>query len=482
MPVTRSASGLLQVIDGLNHLDQTVIDLASKFFAELRSVTATYGDESIEKLIPHITVLMSALNDSCKVNGDFQQEIDSLRENLTLAENRCLDLNNSFKVRNLECCELEDNHEAQTQELNTHLARYKEENTRLKAALNRDADAEVRRVLAESEEKITALTNERRCLLTTVEVLESEVKCLRAELRAAESRARQRRSSIQDFPSLLDLSFSSPPAQPTPAPQPTATSQPTVISQATQTQLPPKTTTVPSTPLTTKRLSTNNVKDFKQVLIIGDSHLKYSSLKCSEKGAFIECIPGGKILDIRNVLVSYVGVSLSVIYIHVGCNNLKWGFKGRLGYNGGHGKREALHDMAELLFTARTQFPNSTVVLNSVLTRRDIGYRALHGFNSQLDLMCNNFGVRFVEANTCVSKQDLTRDGVHFSRNAVSRLGSLLVDVTTEVLQSKDATAARDCVVDEVLPTPGLDSESAGILSDDHDPCVSPDGPRDSEN
>jgi hypothetical protein len=173
----------------------------------------------------------------------------------------------------------------------------------------------------------------------------------------------------------------------------------------------------------------------KDVLIIGDSHLRHAAKPCSTEGAYVECCPGGKITDIKNIILSYVGVRLSVIYFHVGCNNLKRGYRGGPGYNGGHGKRGALHCMADLLYSAKTQFPNAKVFLNSILVRRDISYKALFDFNVQLELMCNNFNVCFVEANCCVGRSDLSRDGVHFSRRGVSRLGSLFVDVITEALR-----------------------------------------------
>lgn len=183
-----------------------------------------------------------------------------------------------------------------------------------------------------------------------------------------------------------------------------------------------------------------NKELLRHTLLIGDSHLKHSTKICKEQGAFIECCPGGKIVDIKNRLLNYLDVDLSVIYFHVGCNNLRRGYRGGPGYSGGHGKREVLHSMADLLFTARKRFPNSKLILNSVLIRQDIGYKALYDFNYQLELMCDNFGVTFVEANCVVGRGDLVRDGVHFNRRGVSRLGHLFADVITSVLQSLDAS------------------------------------------
>lgn len=98
--------------------------------------------------------------------------------------------------------------------------------------------------------------------------------------------------------------------------------------------------------------------------------------------------------------------------------------------------------MADLLYTAKTAFPNSKILLNSVLIRCDINFRALHDFNDQLELMSNNFGIEFVEANNCVSGRDLSRDGVHLNRRGVGRLGSLLVDTVSAALRSLEVTQA----------------------------------------
>ncbi|KAG8306508.1 hypothetical protein J6590_045676 [Homalodisca vitripennis] len=96
------------------------------------------------------------------------------------------------------------------------------------------------------------------------------------------------------------------------------------------------------------------------------------------------------------------------------------GYRGGSGYNGGHGKREAFHSMADLLYAAKTNFSNLKIFLNSILIRHDIGYKALHDFNVQLDLMCNNFGVDLVEANTCVGRRDLSRDGVKCNKRSLA--------------------------------------------------------------
>ncbi|KAG8303304.1 hypothetical protein J6590_013572 [Homalodisca vitripennis] len=151
-------------------------------------------------------------------------------------------------------------------------------------------------------------------------------------------------------------------------------------------------------------------------LVIGDSLLRHAGGHCCREGAVVEFCPGGKIDDIKSRLLEHVGVEFNLIYIHVGTNNLRRGYNGGPGYNGGQGKREALHSMAGLLYTVRTRFPSANVVLNSILIRGDLSYKALNNFNLQLELMCQNFGVTFVDVNRVLSRWNLARDGVHLNR------------------------------------------------------------------
>ncbi|KAG8241740.1 hypothetical protein J6590_080023, partial [Homalodisca vitripennis] len=88
-----------------------------------------------------------------------------------------------------------------------------------------------------------------------------------------------------------------------------------------------------------------------------------------------------------------------------------------------------------------------------ILIRRDIGNRALRDFNYQLDLMCNNFGVEFVEVNNCVGRRDLARDGTHLNRGGASRLGSLMLDVVSQYLAQLVPTSLPQKAT-SVAPTP----------------------------
>ncbi|KAG8268998.1 hypothetical protein J6590_011609 [Homalodisca vitripennis] len=396
--------------DGLDHLDQHVIDLAARIFTELRSCVATFGEETVEKLVPHVTSLMGVLNSSLKENND-----------LTSAEDRCLTLDNSFKGKSDQIFEMEDNYEAEIKKLKDELSTCKADNTRLQVTVDRGVEAEVTRMLAESQEKIVTLTSERRGLLTTLEVLEADIKCLRAELRSAETRAKQRRSSFADTTLIQS------PSQAESTSVPSCSQQPVPVT-VTQPVPAPTVQDIPQ--------QGNGVKEFSNVLLIGDSHLRHSS----------------KV------------------------------YRGGPGYNGGHGKREALHNMAQLLYTARTQFPDAKIVLNSVLPRRDIGYKALNDFNSQLELMCGNFDVLFVEANTLVSKKYLAKDGVHFNKRGDSRLSSLFEDNVYLALLNVAPLSSDQESQGEPAIAAGSGSEVGEDIPGDHEPRESPSISRASEN
>ena len=326
MPRVTRSTELLSFVDGLFYIDDNVIDLASQFYTELRSTSATFGEDSIERLVPHIVSLMTELNNVIKENIDLKREVQDLSSTLQAAENRCTDLNSSYREKAGECHALEDQLEARIAQLNADLTRGREENLKLTKTLSELQGDDIVRLLDESEDKIAALSAERRCLLTTIEVLDADVRCVRGQLSRLEEEKKSWESGL--LPEALD--------DDTPSAR----------------CIPPEAVTTPSAQPAHRDIG--HTEDFKDVLIIGDSLLRYASKKSVYRGAYLECCPGGKIRDVKNILLGYLDVRLSVIYFHVGTNNLRKGFRGGPGYNGGHGKREVLHDMADLLFTART--------------------------------------------------------------------------------------------------------------------------------
>ncbi|KAG8253564.1 SUMO1 sentrin specific peptidase 8 [Homalodisca vitripennis] len=182
----------------------------------------------------------------------------------------------------------------------------------------------------------------------------------------------------------------------------------------------------------------------KSCLVIGDSLLRFSSKQCVYRGATVDVNPGAKILNIkRKKLKDYVQVQPPVIYIHVGTNDVAMGYNGGAGYDGGCGKKEVLHRMAELLYTCKTEFPNAKIILNSILRRRDINDIALDYLNEQLFLMCNNFNVEFIDLYNCIRRHHLAIDGRHLNRSGNFELGHIMLST---LLKSTSKRSLSDSV------------------------------------
>lgn len=58
------------------------MDRAAYLYTELIETSATFGEESIEKLIPHMSQLMCQLNDLSRANQDLNEEVESLKTEL----------------------------------------------------------------------------------------------------------------------------------------------------------------------------------------------------------------------------------------------------------------------------------------------------------------------------------------------------------------------------------------------------------------
>ncbi|KAG8335291.1 hypothetical protein J6590_072278 [Homalodisca vitripennis] len=169
MPRITRSSDLLNLIDGLFYIYDEVIDLASAFYNKLKSIVATFGEEASVKLVPHVTSLLSKLNDSWKVNCELKQEMKLLSENLIAAENKCLDLNNSFKDKTVACLEIEDDYESKIHCITEQLNKVREQNVCLKDLVDKTRNNDSDRLVLEADVKslrayLTAAANYPYCL------------------------------------------------------------------------------------------------------------------------------------------------------------------------------------------------------------------------------------------------------------------------------------------------------------------------------
>ncbi|KAG8246259.1 hypothetical protein J6590_088339 [Homalodisca vitripennis] len=209
-------------------------------------------------------------------------------------------------------------------------------------------------------------------------------------------------------------------------------------------------------------LESGSVGPLGGVLLIGDSMLKYSGRGCALAGAEVDVNPGARIHNIKEKLIrTYVNNQPKVVFIHVGTKDLCKNYNGGEGYNGGWGKRAVLHTMADLLNVARHSFPNSLIMLSGVLLRNDISALAIANFNKQLALMCNNFGVLFVDANLWLLRRHLARDGRHLNRIGNGHFDVFILNRVREVL--------------DVCEMPGGDRFHESVVAESPvEPTVSP--------
>lgn len=94
MPRVTRSTELLSLVDGLFYLDNDEIDKTSCFYTELKVIAVNYGEEVIENLIPHITILMSEHDVKCKEVCGLKGEIELLAAELLTAESK---VDNKFK-------------------------------------------------------------------------------------------------------------------------------------------------------------------------------------------------------------------------------------------------------------------------------------------------------------------------------------------------------------------------------------------------
>lgn len=420
MPIITRSTELLNMTDGLYFVDNEVIDIASHLHIELKAISSNFGEDAIKNIVPHIAKVMNQLNAKFKQIHDLEKELQSISRDLDAAENRVQSLNCSFRDKSIECNVLEDESTEIISELRKQCKELTDQNVALSSRIKDNVHYDIEnfnKLISDNQVKIQTMTEERKCLLTTIEVLEAELGCLRTQIVGLEARA-----SSPAEPVLTHL-----PAAPSETPLTDVGEGPDDLCGGDSSGCCNEQYNVT---LEAPKASKESVgtRD-NTVLIIGDSLVRQASLNCVYKGALLECCPGARIVHIKERLLNYVNQDLSIIHFHVGTNNLRKGYRGGPGYDGGHGKKQVLHSMADLLFTTKTHFPNSKVFVNSILIRSDISYKALFDFNSQLEIMCDNFGVTFVEANCWVARRDLGRDGRHLNRRGVARFAALFEEV-----------------------------------------------------
>jgi lysophospholipase L1-like esterase len=129
----------------------------------------------------------------------------------------------------------------------------------------------------------------------------------------------------------------------------------------------------------------------------------------------VEYFPGIRTEQLRRVTENRDLGSPDTLVIHVGTNDL--GRTANLDYVKG--------DVYALVNKAKTKFPQSRLVLSSVLRSIDVSWRRIQTLNGKYDWIAKTLGITFVDSNGWIENWDFDRDGLHINRSGARRLSQL---------------------------------------------------------
>ncbi|KAG8251141.1 hypothetical protein J6590_086558 [Homalodisca vitripennis] len=125
-----------------------------------------------------------------------------------------------------------------------------------------------------------------------------------------------------------------------------------------------------------------------------------------------------------------------------------------------------MRSISQRIETLQASLRQRDLHISSITAEKDsFKLKALFDCNDQLDVMCNNFGVMFVEANCWVKKQHLARDGRHLNRRGSHQLGTLFSEVfsvafglkkgydTVGVIPGLEENASKEPILPEEVPS-----------------------------
>jgi hypothetical protein len=148
-----------------------------------------------------------------------------------------------------------------------------------------------------------------------------------------------------------------------------------------------------------------------ECLVLGDSIIR----NVESEHVRVQCFPGIRTEQLQRVMENRDLDRPDTVVIHVGTNDLRRSVN--LDY--------VMGDVYALVNKAKTKFPQSKLVLSSVLRRRDVPWRRIGAVNSRYDWVAKPLGVTFVDPNSWVENWDFGRDGLHINRNGARRLSQL---------------------------------------------------------
>ena len=148
------------------------------------------------------------------------------------------------------------------------------------------------------------------------------------------------------------------------------------------------------------------------VLVFSDSICKYiaNHIPQSSFQLYLHANRGARVVDVTQDIYRHRTVGFGVphvLFIHVGTNNLSTC----------RSLQEVMGEFDQLIEMAKAHFPNSTIVMSSILPRLDSRHlddRRI-SVNTELAVLCNTRGIHYCNNGDSIKRSMLAVDCLHLS-------------------------------------------------------------------
>lgn len=154
------------------------------------------------------------------------------------------------------------------------------------------------------------------------------------------------------------------------------------------------------------------------LLVITDSMFK-GCHRLADNNYQLITYPGSQPNHIRAKLVgSKVDNSITSVIIHNGTNSI--GFQSC---------QQIADDVYQLIRTAQKIYPSAQIAYTGIIYRRDICSEKIEAANAEIKWVCKSLDALYVDSNSWISNQDLSRDGLHPNTHGSTRLHTMLLEI-----------------------------------------------------
>lgn len=158
--------------------------------------------------------------------------------------------------------------------------------------------------------------------------------------------------------------------------------------------------------------------EMDDVLIMGDSMIRWSGDIATKTGKGVQIYPGIKIDQLAQQVERVneeESEKVRVLLLHVGTNDLKK--RARADY--------IMGELYELGMKAKSKFRNAKIVMSGIVRRDDVPLWRVKSVNDRMDWVCAQLGLVYVDADCWIGDRDFSRDGLHLNRRGAFSLGKL---------------------------------------------------------